>query len=211
MRSSFAMREALHSQTRRVTPSFWYSRLRSSPSTWICTPVLRETAKSASLDQQTIRCHSVRDSQSPVSLFFHDYLVATDRTVTGMPLLVNFCSPSFPVNPMSERRYMMCFTFLPWCVGATQSAWAPLPSKGPLFAAGSEDFQRAVFARRSENLWGTANPSRREAKQRNRSAPGRGIQPRSRAQHRGQKGLTSWKEHLFLGLRKMVNGGVETF
>jgi hypothetical protein len=61
----------------------------------------------------------------------------------------------------------------------------------------SQEFQRAAIARRNENLRGTANPSGREAKQRTRSAPGCGIEPRSRAQHRGQKGINSWKECCF--------------
>ena len=83
------------------------------------------------------------------------------------------------------------------CVGAIQASELRSPAKGPLFAAGSEEFQRAIFARRNENLRGTANPAGREAKQRTRSALGRGKEPRSRAQYQGQKGLNSWKEYSF--------------
>ena len=77
--------------------------------------------------------------------------------------------------------------FCPCVLGRPKASGLRSPAKGLLFAVGSEEFQRAAIARRNENLWGTANPSGREAKQKTRSAPGRGIEPRSRAQHRVRK------------------------
>jgi hypothetical protein len=49
---------------------------------------LSVAAKSASGLYTTPRCHSVRDAHSPVSLFFHDRLVATERTVKTLLFLL---------------------------------------------------------------------------------------------------------------------------
>ena len=68
---------------------------------------LQRKSEFSQLRPAMMRCHSVRDSQSLVSLFFQDVLVATDRMVKGMPLWVNFCSPSFPMKPINERRFFM--------------------------------------------------------------------------------------------------------
>jgi hypothetical protein len=89
-----------------LTPSFSYSRLRSSPSTWTCAPFFNPAAKSASFPKPTQRCHSVRDSHAP-SEFFHDLFVATEKKVKVDPLLPVFVSASPPVKPMRVSLSIM--------------------------------------------------------------------------------------------------------
>jgi hypothetical protein len=55
--------------------------IRSSPSTSMKAPFLRERAHSPNLLQTTIRCHSVRVLYSPESLSFQLTLVATENRV----------------------------------------------------------------------------------------------------------------------------------
>src|SRR5258705_8067555 len=79
-RSSFRIDSRRHSKTLCFTPSFSYSRPRSSPSTCTWAPFFKVAAKSANLPNETQRCHSVRDSQAP-SEFFHERCVATANAV----------------------------------------------------------------------------------------------------------------------------------
>src|SRR2546430_12578514 len=60
-RSSFRIEATRISQTRCFVSVFLlsYSRLRSSPSTWICAPLVSVLANSESLPKTTQRCHSV--------------------------------------------------------------------------------------------------------------------------------------------------------
>ena len=66
-RSSFRIESTRISQMRCFVPVFLlsYSRLRNSPSTWICAPFFRVPANSESLPKTTQRCHSVCEMYLP--------------------------------------------------------------------------------------------------------------------------------------------------
>src|SRR6516164_5372950 len=66
-RSSFRIESTLISQMRCFESVFLlsYSRLRNSPSTWICAPFFRVPANSESFPKTTQRCHSVCEMYLP--------------------------------------------------------------------------------------------------------------------------------------------------
>ena len=70
VRSSVRIEETRISQTRCLDSVFLlsYSRLRSSPSTWICAPLVSVLANSESLPNTTQRCHSVCEVYPPLFL-----------------------------------------------------------------------------------------------------------------------------------------------
>ena len=92
-RSSLRIDSRRHSKTLCFTPSFSYSRPRSSPSTCTWAPFFKVAAKSANFPNETQRCHSGRDSHAP-SEFFHERCVATENAVKVDPLLIVFVSAS---------------------------------------------------------------------------------------------------------------------
>ena len=70
VRSSVRIEETRISQTRCLESVFLlsYSRLRSSHSTWICSPLVSVLANSESLPNTTQRCHSVCEVYPPFFL-----------------------------------------------------------------------------------------------------------------------------------------------
>src|SRR5208282_2714418 len=98
-RSSFRIEATRTSQTRSFASVFLlsYSRLRSSPSTWICAPLVSVLANSESLPKTTQRCHSVCEMY--LSSFLYEDLVASE-SVVKLPLLAVRASALLPRKPM---------------------------------------------------------------------------------------------------------------
>src|SRR5208282_4010482 len=98
-RSSLRIEATRISQTRCFLSVFLlsYSRLRSSPSTWICAPLVSVLANSESLPKTTQRCHSVCEMY--LSSFLYEDLVASESVVKLRLLLVR-TSALLPRKPM---------------------------------------------------------------------------------------------------------------
>src|SRR5208282_2366251 len=130
-RSSFRIEATRISQTRCFVSVFLlsYSRLRSSPSTWTCAPLVSVLANSESLPKTTQRCHSVCEMY--LSSFLYEDLVASE-SVAKLPLLAVRTSGLLPRKPMRVTLfwYMRVSPFVEFarcCSGHTGRSLASGP------------------------------------------------------------------------------------
>src|SRR6266404_2292686 len=186
-RSSFRIEATRISQTRRFESVFLlsYSRLRSSPSTWICAPLVSVLANSESLPKTTQRCHSVCEMYLPS--FLYEDLVANERVVKLLLLAVR-ASALLPRKPMRVTlfwyiRVSPFVEFARCCSGHTGRSLASGPgSQVPkvCFLGGA----RKKFARRTlpwfANLFWEEPRFRRGAQREaeDRVPPGAGKAPK---------------------------------
>src|SRR6266404_8237797 len=173
-RSSFRIEATRISQTRCFDSFFLlsYSRLRSSPSTWICAPLVSVLANSESLPKTTQRCHSVCEMYLPS--FLYEDLVANERVVKLLLLAVR-ASALLPRKPMRVTLfwYMRVSPFVEFarcCSGHTGRSLASGPgSQVPkvCFLGGPERSLSDVLCCGSQTCFGRNRDSEgaRNAKQ----------------------------------------------
>src|SRR5258708_2563174 len=149
------------SQTRRFESVFLlsYSRLLSSPSTWICAPLVSVLANSESLPKTTQRCHSVCEMY--LSSFLYEDFVASE-SVVKLPLLAVRTSGLLPRKPMRVTLfwYMRVSPFVEFarcCSGHTGRSLASGPApkcRRSAFWEGPERSLRGVLCRGSQTCFG---------------------------------------------------------
>ncbi len=140
--SSFRIDSRWHSKALCFTPSFSYSRPRSSPST--CT----WARLSSRLPRNRPTCRTkrsgairVRDSHAP-SEFFHERCVATENAVKVDPLLIVFVSgvsadESDEGESVEVHGRFSCSARMSW---ALKSWRPPLPRQGSCFLWGDQNW-----------------------------------------------------------------------
>src|SRR3984893_17247468 len=144
-----------------------YSRLRSSPSTWICAPLVSVLANSESLPKTTQRCHSVCERSLP-SFLWEDW-VADERVVPLRSGLLVRASGLLPRKPMRVTLfwYMIVSPFVEFarcCSGHTGRSLASGPgSQVPkvCFLGGTrKKFERRSLPCFSNLFWEEPRPRR---------------------------------------------------
>src|SRR5208283_6181778 len=186
-RSSFRIEATRISQTRRFESVFLlsYSRLRSSPSTWICAPLVSVLANSESFPKTTQRCHSVCEMY--LSSFLYEDFVASE-SVVKLPLLAVRASGLLPRKPMSVTLfwYMRVSPFVEFarcCSGHTGRSLASGPgSQVPkvCFLGGArKKFERRSMPWFSNLFWEEPRPRRgAKGEAEDRVPPGAGKAPK---------------------------------
>ena len=129
----------------------------------------------------TQRCHSDLDSHSPVSGFFQEFFVATEKTVILLLLASVFDSASRPRKPVKVTllRYIVFISLsAPFFIGAPESKWnrsQERSGESKCFVGGAK---RALFRRLKSLMLGMGEPTKQNGEERRARL---GVKPSSAA------------------------------